>query len=103
MENAVHLLQWPAMAVSLFGAWWIGDPACSNRRHGFSVLILSNVIWLIWAISDAAWALGVMQILFLIVNGRGYYDNLGKNSKRVRMEKTNLKSEPCSPSPEFYE
>ena len=72
------LLQWPAMAVSLFGSWWTGDPGRSSRHLGFAVLMVSNVIWLVWAVTDHAWALLVMQAAFLLLNGRGFFDNRGR-------------------------
>jgi len=42
------------MAVSILGVWWVGDAQRTNRRLGFVVLMLSNVIWFIWAFTDGA-------------------------------------------------
>lgn len=81
MPDFFHLLQWPAMAVSLLGAWWIGDKASKKRHFGFAVLFLSNALWSAWAISDHAWALLVMQVAFVVLNGRGFYESFKGRGK----------------------
>ena len=75
MHEFIQALQWPAMAVSLLGAWWIGDSGRQQRHLGFAVLLVSNALWIAWAIPDHAWALLTMQAAFVFLNGRGFYES----------------------------
>jgi len=71
----LSLSQWPAMTLSIIGSWYIGDPGRKHRRWGFAVLIVSNAMWMTWGSVDHAWALLVMQVLYIILNGRGLFQN----------------------------
>ena len=75
LHEWLSLCQWPAMALSIIGSWYIGDPGRKHRRWGFAVLILSNGLWMSWGSVDHAWALLVMQVLYIILNGRGLFQN----------------------------
>ena len=69
------------MAVSLLGSWWIGDKDRKHRHLGFVVLVVSNALWIAWAIPDNAWALLVMQAAFVFLNSRGFYETFKGRSE----------------------
>jgi len=69
--NYLDLLQWPAMAVTVTAAWLVASSDLKRRKYGFWVFLLSNVLWITWAIPSKAWALIVLQILLFAMNVRG--------------------------------
>lgn len=64
-------LQWPAMAVTLTASWLIASSGAERRKYGFWVFIVSNVLWVAWAIPTGAWALIVLQAGLFAMNLRG--------------------------------
>jgi thiol:disulfide interchange protein len=75
MGDLLDLLQWPAMAVSLYAAFMIGSKKAGKRIFGFWMFILSNVLWIIWGVHDEAWALIALQVALMAMNFRGIYKN----------------------------
>jgi hypothetical protein len=75
MGDLLDLLQWPAMAVSLYAAFLIGSKKAGKRIFGFWMFILSNVLWIIWGVHDEAWALIALQVALMAMNFRGIYKN----------------------------
>ena len=73
--NYLDLLQWPAMLVTVIAAWLIGSQAKRRREFGFWCFLLSNVLWIIWAWHDHAYALIALQIALAALNVRGAYKN----------------------------
>ena len=73
MQSAQWLdaLQWPAMAVTLAGAWLVASKSRRRRLAGFWVFLASNVLWVIWAVQARAWALLALQIGLAFMNIRG--------------------------------
>jgi len=69
--NFLDLLQWPAMAVTVTAAWLVSSRDLKRRNYGFWVFLLSNVLWIAWAVPSKAWALMVLQILLFAMNVRG--------------------------------
>jgi hypothetical protein len=69
--NPIAFLQWPAMAVTLIAAWMVASERKFKRNWGFWIFLLSNVLWIAWAIGDGAYALVVLQIGLAIINIRG--------------------------------
>jgi len=69
--DATDLLQWPAMAVTICAAWLVASTDKSRRNAGFWVFLVSNVLWVIWALHIDAPALIVMQVLLAAMNTRG--------------------------------
>jgi len=67
----LDLLQWPAMVVTLTAAWLVASKAQRRRRAGFWVFLVSNVLWISWAISSRAYALLVLQLGLAAMNIRG--------------------------------
>ena len=75
MDGFIDFLQWPAMAVTLFAAYLIGSKRAERRVFGFSMFILSNVLWIVWGIHDEAWALIALQAALMVTNIRGIFKN----------------------------
>lgn len=68
-------LQWPAMLVTVIAAWLIASQVKPRRELGFWCFLLSNVLWIIWAWHDDAYALIALQIALALLNVRGAYKN----------------------------
>lgn len=75
MDEFLDLLQWPAMAVSLYAAYLIGSQRAGRRVFGFWMFILSNLLWIVWGVHDEAWALIALQAALMAMNIRGIYKN----------------------------
>lgn len=75
MDEFLDLLQWPAMAVSLYAAFMIGSKNAKKRIFGFWMFILSNLLWIVWGVHDEAWALIALQVALMAMNFRGIYKN----------------------------
>ncbi|MBQ5939822.1 MULTISPECIES: hypothetical protein [unclassified Massilia] len=75
MDGFIDFLQWPAMAVTLFAAYLIGSKRAERRVFGFSMFILSNVLWIVWGVHDEAWALIALQAALMVTNIRGIFKN----------------------------
>lgn len=67
----LNLVQWPAMAVTLAGAWLVASKARRRRHAGFWIFLLSNLLWIAWAIPSHAYALLVLQLGLAAMNIRG--------------------------------
>lgn len=73
--NPIELLQWPAMAVTVVAAWMVASERKFKRNWGFWLFLLSNVLWILWAVGDHAYALLSLQICLAGINIRGTYKN----------------------------
>ena len=71
----IDLLQWPAMAVTVFAAWFTGSSQPVRRMIGFWCFALSNLLWVIWGLHADAYALIILQIFLAAMNLRGYKKN----------------------------
>ena len=68
-------LQWPAMIIALIGAWYVGHAHPRARMWGFWGFLISNILWVAWALHNHAWGLLIMQALFIVTSARGIYQN----------------------------
>lgn len=73
--EALSLLQWPAMVVTLIAAWLVASQSKTRRNWGFWTFIVSNVLWVIWGWSESAWALIILQVGLFVLNLRGAKKN----------------------------
>ena len=73
--DIVDLLQWPAMVITVIGAWLVGSRAARKRAIGFWVFLASNVLWVVWGLHDHAYALVGLQFFLAAINVRGAYRN----------------------------
>ena len=71
MDDWVNLIQWPAMGITLAASWLVASTKESRRNIGFWIFLLSNVLWVVWALHDGAFALVTLQIGLAGLNIRG--------------------------------
>ena len=63
------------MIVTVVAAWFTASTTKWKRKWGFWLFLLSNVLWVVWAVSAKAWALVVLQVFLAAVNIRGAKKN----------------------------
>lgn len=73
--EALDLLQWPAMAITLLAAWLVASQRQGRRSLGFWVFLLSNGLWITWGLQAEAYALIVLQLGLAAMNLRGVRRN----------------------------
>jgi hypothetical protein len=73
--NPIYFLQWPAMAVTMVAAWLVASNRKFKRNWGFWLFLISNALWIIWALGDRAYALLCLQVGLAGINIRGAYKN----------------------------
>lgn len=71
--NYLDLLQWPAMAVTVYASWLVASSHKSRRSFGFWVFLASNLLWVLWGWSSGAIALVVLQFCLAALNIRGVF------------------------------
>lgn len=71
MELSWDAVQWPAMAVTVWAAWFVGSSEKRRRKIGFWLFLASNVLWVAWGLSAHAYALIVLQVCLAVMNIRG--------------------------------
>lgn len=72
----IDFVQWPAMAVTVVAAWFIGSQRPKRRMVAFWCFILSNVLWVVWGLHANAYALIILQLCLCAMNLRGFRKNL---------------------------
>jgi len=75
MDEVLALLEWPAMAITLAAAWWMGSQRAKRRILAFSLLIVGNLLWIGWGWGESAWALIALNLGLLGLNVRGIAKN----------------------------
>ncbi|MGQ0752553.1 MAG: hypothetical protein ACT4PS_18655 [Betaproteobacteria bacterium] len=75
LDVLLNALQWPAMVVTLLAAWLVASQTKRKRNWGFWCFIVSNVLWIAWAVPAQAYALIVLQIGLFALNVRGARKN----------------------------
>lgn len=75
MEDFFAYLEWPAMAVSLAAAWWMGSKKADKRVIAFWLLIVGNLMWIAWGWGEGAWALIALNVGLMGLNVRGILKN----------------------------
>lgn len=69
--DALNLLQWPAMVVTVVATWLVGCKNTSRRRAGFWLFLVSNALWIAWGAHAHAYALVALQVCLAVMNVRG--------------------------------
>ena len=72
--NILDLLQWPAMAVTMVGAWHVASKRKNRRNWGYWLFLLSNVLWIAWGLHVRAYALVTLQLFLVGMNVRGLFN-----------------------------
>jgi hypothetical protein len=73
--DALDLIQWPAMVVTVMAAWFVASSRKQRRQIGFWVFLLSNALWIVWAVHAHAYALLILQLCLAGMNIRGEQRN----------------------------
>jgi hypothetical protein len=73
MNDYLSLVQWPAFAASMVGAWLVASRSKGRRNLGFWVFLASNALWLAWGVHTDAWALIALQVCLAALNVRGLF------------------------------
>jgi len=76
-----HILQWPAMVVTVVAAWLVASESKAKRQVGFWSFLLSNALWIAWAWHSSAWALALLQVALAFMNVRGAWKNKGQKNR----------------------
>jgi hypothetical protein len=71
ISGLLDLIQWPAMAVTVIAAWFVASGRSRRRKIGFWLFLLSNILWVLWAVPAHAYALIVLQLCLAVMNIRG--------------------------------
>ncbi len=71
----LDVMQWPAMAATVAGAWLVASRSARKRAIGFWVFLASNALWVAWGLHDRAYALVGLQFFLAALNMRGVYKN----------------------------
>ena len=71
MNEWIDWMQWPAMLVSVAGAWFVASTSSARRNAGFWLFLLSNVLWIVWGLYTNAYALVLLQLALAGMNIRG--------------------------------
>jgi len=75
VNELINLLQWPAMAVTIAAAWLVASSHRVRRNIAFWVFLLSNALWITWAVYVGAPALILLQVGLAAMNIRGALKN----------------------------
>lgn len=75
LDTILGAVQWPAMAATLIAGWLVASQAPRRRSFGFWCFILSNALWIVWAVHVSAYALIALQIGLFFLNVRGAQKN----------------------------
>src|SRR5690606_13749674 len=71
----IDWLQWPAMVATLVAAWLVASQRRRRRLAGFALFVVSNILWIAWALPIGAHALIVLQVGLFALNVRGIKKN----------------------------
>lgn len=77
-------LQWPAMVVTVLAAWLVASQKKFKRNWGFWIFLISNLLWIVWALHDGAYALIVLQVCLAFLNIRGTIKNRSAQASGAR-------------------
>ncbi len=67
----IDVLQWPAMLLTVVASWFVASQTKGRRSVGFWLFLVSNVVWVVWAVPAQAFALAVLQVCLAAMNIRG--------------------------------
>lgn len=72
----VELLQWPAMAITVLAAWFMGSLRAKRRVVAFWCFTAGNVMWVVWGLGHQAYGLITLEVMMALMNMRGLLKNL---------------------------
>ena len=63
------------MIVTITAAWFVASSHKHRRQIGFYLYLVSNVLWVVWAVHAHAYALIILQLCLAVMNIRGEQRN----------------------------
>lgn len=78
----IEFLQWPAMAVTVLAAWFMGSVRARRRVIAFWCFTAGNALWVIWGASHEAYGLITLEIILALMNLRGMMKNQAASRSR---------------------
>ena len=81
----IELLQWPAMAITVLAAWFMGSVRARRRVIAFWCFTAGNALWVIWGASHDAYGLITLEIILALMNMRGLKKNLTESRNHRAM------------------
>ena len=69
--DAIDLIQWPAMVVTIAASWLVASAHSGKRHAGFWIFLLSNALWVACGLHSGASALIALQVGLAVLNIRG--------------------------------
>jgi len=84
LTELIDLLQWPAMVVTIVGAWLVASRSRKKRVVGFWVFLASNILWSIWGWYTRAYALIILQVFLAFMSAASTRTIRSSRSRRVR-------------------
>ena len=73
--NWLDYLQWPALIVTVMASWMVSVTQKDERKAGFWLFLLSNILWTVWGLFAHAYALVLLQCCLAIANIHGIIKN----------------------------
>lgn len=83
MNEVLNAVQWPAMIATLIAAWLVASQTKRKRSWAFWCFLVSNVLWVVWAWHDHAYALIALQVGLFALNVRGARKNEPHNNQET--------------------
>ena len=83
--SLIELLQWPAMAITVLAAWFMGSVRARRRVIAFWCFTAGNALWVIWGASHEAYGLITLEIILALMNMRGLKKNLTESRSQQRV------------------
>ena len=80
--DLLDFIQWPAMVVTVLASWLVASSGKGRRNAGFWLFLLSNALWIVWAVDQRAYALVVLQLALAAMNIRGAAKTDADNAKK---------------------
>lgn len=74
--SVIEFLQWPAMAITVLAAWFMGSMRARRRVIAFWCFTAGNALWVVWGISHDAYGLIMLEVILALMNMRGLKKNL---------------------------
>ena len=93
----VELLQWPAMAITVLAAWFMGSIRAKRRIVAFWCFTAGTAIWVVWGLSHAAYGLITLEVIMALMNMRGLKKNLTQSKGEARLSESDV-TRPQRPS-----
>ena len=72
--SSLDFMQWPAMAVTMVGSWYVASTKKHRRNWGYWLFLSSNALWVIWGLHVRAYALVALQLFLMGMNVRGLFN-----------------------------